>query len=167
MIINENAYRKILELIGKQPYRIKILKIMNKISSGLIYLIYPLYLIILGIKGDIRFWKVLIIPGISFVLLSLVRKYINASRPYEVFDIVPIINKDTKGSSFPSRHVFSAFIIAMTLYYISMPIGVFLMLLGSILAIVRVVGGVHFPRDVIVGAIIGILSGIIGWNLMG
>lgn len=167
MIINENTYRKILGLIGKQPYRIKILKIMNKMSSGLIYLIYPLNLIILGLKGDIRFWKVLIIPGITFVLLSLVRKYINASRPYEVFDIVPIINKDTKGSSFPSRHVFSAFIIAMTLYYVSMPIGVFLMLLGSILAIVRVVGGVHFPRDVIVGAIIGILSGIIGWNLMG
>ena len=139
---------------------------MNKMSSGLIYLIYPLYLVILGLKGDIRFWKVLLIPGISFVLLSVVRKYINASRPYEVFDIVPIINKDTKGSSFPSRHVFSAFVIAMTLHYISMEIGVFLMFLGTILAIVRVLAGVHFPRDVIVGAIIGILCGIIGWNLI-
>lgn len=139
---------------------------VNSISPALIYFIYPFYLFILGFKRDSRFWKLLLIPGISFVLLSLVRKWINAPRPYEVLDIVPIINKDTKGSSFPSRHVFSAFIIAMTLYYISMPMGIFLMFLGTLLAIVRVLAGVHFPRDVIVGGIIGILTGIIAWNLM-
>lgn len=166
IIINEKAYKRTIDLIRKYPYRIKIINIINKTSVTLIYLIYPLYLLMLGLKFDLRFWKVLLIPGISFVLLSPVRKYMNASRPYEVFDIVPIINKDTKGSSFPSRHVFSAFVIAMTLYYISMPIGILLMFLGTILAIVRVVGGVHFPRDVIVGAIIGVLCGIIGWNFI-
>ena len=37
--------------------------------------------------------------------------------------------------------------------------------LGSAIALIRVIGGVHFPRDVIAGALIGIIFGIIGWNL--
>lgn len=164
--INEKTYKNNLALIRKHPYGIKILNTINLVSPALIYIIYPLYLLILGFKGDSRFWKLLLIPGISFVLLSVVRKWINAPRPYEVFDIIPIINKDTKGSSFPSRHVFSAFIIAMTLYYISMPMGIFLMFLGTLLGIIRVLAGVHFPRDVIVGGIMGILIGILAWNIV-
>ena len=39
------------------------------------------------------------------------------------------------------------------------------MFAGIILAIVRVLGGVHFPRDVVVGAMIGILFGMIGFRL--
>lgn len=30
----------------------------------------------------------------------------------------------------------------------------------------RVIAGVHFPKDVIVGAIIGILSGVIGFYII-
>ncbi len=39
------------------------------------------------------------------------------------------------------------------------------MVLGLILAIVRVLGGVHFPRDVVFGALLGILASFIGWNI--
>lgn len=163
--MNEKIYEKITEPIYLHKHGVKILKILNKLTTSLVYLVYPVFLLILVVKGDIRFWKVLIIPGISFILLSAFRKYINVPRPYEVLDIVPIISKETEGKSFPSRHVFSVFVIAMTLYYISIPIGISLMVIGIIVGIVRVVGGVHFPRDVIAGALIGILCSIIGWNL--
>ncbi|WP_200789018.1 phosphatase PAP2 family protein [Atopostipes suicloacalis] len=104
-------------------------------------------------------------PGISFVFVSIFRHYVNAPRPYEVADIEPIIEKETTGNSFPSRHVFSIFVIATTLYFISKPLGILLMIAGVLLAILRVVGGVHFPRDVIAGAIIGIVSGVLGFYL--
>lgn len=162
----EKRYKKILQFIGKYKYGKITINIINKLATSLVYAIYPITLFILVLNRDKRFWKVLFIPGISFILLSLFRSYINFSRPYELYNITPIINKDTKGKSFPSRHVFSVFIIAMTLYYISSLLGVFLMFIGVILAIIRVLGGVHFPKDVIVGAIIGVLSGIIGWNLL-
>lgn len=162
----EKTYKKFVSSIYKYKYGKETINIINKLSTSLVYLIYPIALFFLGINKDIRFWKVLLIPGVSFVLLSFVRSYINFPRPYEVFDIIPIIDKDTKGKSFPSRHVFSVLVIAMTLYYIWPPLGIFLMFVGGIIAIIRVLGGVHFPRDVIAGAIIGILSGIIGWNLI-
>lgn len=143
----------------------KTINILNKLITTVVYITYPLVLAFLVITQDARFWRVLLIPAISFVLVSLIRYYINAPRPYEVSNSVPIIKKDTKGKSFPSRHVFSVFVIASTLYYISNPLGLFLMVAGIGLAIIRVVGGVHFPRDVIIGAIIGILAGVLGFYL--
>ena len=38
-----------------------------------------------------------------------------------------------------------------------------LRLFGVLMAAERVVGGVHFPRDVLAGAAIGILSGVLGF----
>lgn len=143
----------------------KTINIANHLITYSVYTIYPLVLIFLIYNRDARFWRVLLAPAISYVLVSLFRNYVNAPRPYEVTDNIPIIKKDTKGNSFPSRHVFSVFVIASTLYFISEPLGIILMLAGCILAVLRVIGGVHFPRDVIAGAIIGILSGILGFYL--
>lgn len=41
-----------------------------------------------------------------------------------------------------------------------------MMLLAVIMAFERVICGVHFPKDVIAGAVIGIASGIIGFYLI-
>ena len=143
----------------------KIINRLNFIITNAVYGIYPIILIILLYHQDVRFWRVLLTPAISSVFVSMFRNHFNAPRPYEVTDIKPIIKKETKGKSFPSRHVFSIFVIATTLFYISNPLGILLMLAGVVLAILRVLGGVHFPRDVIAGAIIGIVSGFLGFYL--
>ncbi|MGO1469170.1 MAG: phosphatase PAP2 family protein [Tissierella sp.] len=163
--MNEKTYEKITKPIRNYRHGVKMINIINNLFTTLVYLTYPIFLLKMGIDRDIRIWKVLLIPGISFILLSIFRKSINFSRPYEILNIDPIIYKDTRGKSFPSRHVFSVFIIAMNLYYISNFIGIILMFIGLIIAMIRVLGGVHFPRDVIAGAAIGILCGILGWNL--
>jgi membrane-associated phospholipid phosphatase len=143
----------------------KVINQLNKIITLSVYTIYPLVLIYLIYSGDTRIWRVVLAPAISFILVSIFRNILNAPRPYEVTGATPIIKKDTKGKSFPSRHVFSVFVIGATLYFISSPLGIALMLAGCILAVLRVIGGVHFPRDVIAGAVIGILSGILGFYL--
>ncbi len=143
----------------------KVINLSNRLITYSVYAIYPVIIMVLLFSGDSRIWRVLLGPLISFVLVSLLRRFIDAPRPYEVTGKAPILNKDTKGQSFPSRHVFSVFVIASTLYFISRPLGVFLMLIGCVLAVLRVIGGVHYPRDVIAGAIIGILSGVLGFLL--
>ena len=158
-------YEKIKSVILKYRHGTFIINLLNKIITSLVYLIYPSLLALLFFNKDKRIWPTLFIPGLGFLIISIYRSYTNYPRPYELYDIIPIINKDTKGKSFPSRHVFSIFIIAKTLYYISNLLGAFLMVLGSILAVLRVLGGVHFPKDVIVGAISGLLFGIIGHSI--
>ena len=159
-------YAEMTNPIRESTNGIRIIRILDKLTTTAVYLAYIISIIILLFNRDSRILKVLIPPGISFILLSVFRSYNDAPRPYEAFDIKPIIIKDTRGKSFPSRHVFSAFLIATTLYFISMPLGIALFMIGSIIAIVRVVGGVHFPRDVIAGTVVGILFGIIGWNII-
>lgn len=163
--MTEELYKNILKKIRSYKYGPGIIRAVNNLTTSFVYLTYPVFLIFLAISRDSRIWKVILVPGVSFIILSVFRSLMDLSRPYEVYDILPIINKDSKGKSFPSRHVFSVFVIAMTLYYISMPIGIALLIIGLIIGTVRVLGGVHFPRDVIAGAIIGILSGIIGWTI--
>ena len=99
----------------------------------------------------------------SFLLVSVFRNLYNAKRPYELLEIQPLIHKDKKGKSFPSRHVFSVFVIAMTFLWLCPPAGVVFLVVGVLLALCRVIGGVHFPRDVIAGALAGIAAGACYW----
>ncbi|OJF91540.1 phosphatase PAP2 family protein [Alkalibacterium sp. 20] len=143
----------------------KVINLLNRMITISVYTIYPFVLVALILTRDERVWRVFLAPAISFILVSIFRNFVNAPRPYEVNDTKPTIKKDTKGKSFPSRHVFSVFVVASTLYFISQPLGIVLILAGILLAFIRVIGGVHFPRDVIAGAVIGIISGVLGFYL--
>ncbi|MCD8501344.1 MAG: phosphatase PAP2 family protein [Bacillaceae bacterium] len=160
--MKKETYERLTRSFRNKPQRVKVLILLNKSLTLLVYFAYPCLLMVLAIQKDERLWPVFATPAISFVLVSVFRKYYNAPRPYETLDIIPLISKDTKGNSFPSRHVFSVFVIAMVFLSISILVGISLLLIGIFLALIRVIGGVHYPKDVIAGAAIGILSGILG-----
>uniref|UniRef100_UPI0039EFD3F0 phosphatase PAP2 family protein n=1 Tax=Streptococcus mitis TaxID=28037 RepID=UPI0039EFD3F0 len=101
------------------------------------------------------------IPASGFVILSLLRKKINAPRPYEVWEIVPLLDRDSPGQSMPSRHVFSATIISIACLHASLSVGLILLVLSALLGLVRVLGGVHYPKDVLVGYICALVWGLI------
>ncbi len=126
--------------------------------------VHPVFGLHLGRSGDYApFWRMLLIPAVSFLAVSLFRSLLSAPRPYEVYDFVPLLDKDTKGKSFPSRHVFSNFVIAMAVLSVSAAGGVFLMVCGACLAVLRVATGVHFPKDVVAGAVLAVLIGYMGF----
>ena len=101
------------------------------------------------------------IPASGFVILSLLRKKINAPRPYEEWTIKPLLDRDSPGQSMPSRHVFSATIISMACLHASLTIGIILLVLSDFLGLVRVLGGLHYPNDVVVGYACGLAWGVI------
>ena len=103
----------------------------------------------------------IMVPALGFILLTLVRKWINQPRPYETWGIVPLLEKDSSGNSMPSRHVFSATIISMACLHANLPAGLILLLLSALLGLVRVLGGVHHPKDVLVGYACGLIWGIL------
>lgn len=61
---------------------------------------------------------------------------------------------------------FPVFIIAATIFYVHPSAGILLGLLGVVLAVLRVIGGVHEPHDVIAGALAGILCGVLGYYVL-
>ena len=92
----------------------KVLEGLNKIITRIFYLLFPIFLIWVWLRGG---WFILsttvLIMGGGFFLLSLGRSLYNRPRPYQTWAIQPLIKKDSLGKSFPSRHVFSATVIAM------------------------------------------------------
>lgn len=151
--------------------REKLIVVTCSVLTKAIYILYPMLLIYLAVTHpadrDPGFLPALIVPGVSFVLVSIFRNLYNAPRPYEMPGAKePIIKKDSPGKSFPSRHVFSVFIIAVTFFWVWPAAGVCIGIAGVILAVCRVAGGVHFPKDVIAGALIGIGCGILGFYVI-
>ncbi len=159
--MTKESYEKISAPFRKSRHGALILNILNDVLAGVTFLSYPALLCVLFFRRDERIWEAILVPGISFRLLSIFRNIVNAKRPYELLKIDPLIRRESKGKSFPSRHVFSIFVIAVTFLHIQLPAGMLFLVFGILLAVIRVIGGVHFPRDVIVGALIGILTGLI------
>ena len=120
-------------------------------------------LVILALQRDERLLRVILVPLFSFLAVTVFRRLVNAPRPYEMWNSPPLIPKDTKGNSFPSRHVFCVFIIAMATGYVCMPAAIIMMAIGVFLAIIRVIARVHFVKDVIAGAVIAVTLGYIGF----
>ncbi len=158
--MSENFYRKNIEYMNRHP---KIKKMTVYIGKVITYFIYIYYFALLGYTFFVlrdSFLRVLLIPAISFAILSIIRYFINAPRPYEKYSIAPLYNKKTRGKSFPSRHTFSAFIISFASAFINIYVGIVVFALGVILAVTRVLCGVHFIKDVLAGLAFAIISGL-------
>ena len=106
--------------------------------------------------------SVLLSAALPFFAVGFVRMMIDAPRPYELYSFYEIKPKERAGRSFPSRHAYSSFVIALIAFFYSIPLGIGLLVMGLLLATSRVLLGIHFIRDVVAGAAIGIISGLLG-----
>ena len=166
--MTKENYIKMTQPFRDNPGMAKGIHIANKLCTGLMYVSYPVLITYLFFLEDEMIYRAVLVPAISFVLLSIGRYIINRPRPYEAFDVPSVIKKDTKGKSFPSRHVFSATIIAMTYLFVSpwIWLGILFLVVSILLAGVRVVSGVHYISDVIAGIAIAVLAGWIGYIII-
>ncbi len=106
--------------------------------------------------------KVLIITASPLLLVTILRAYVNAPRPYELYDFYEHKPRGGTGHSFPSRHAYSVFAIASVSVFIYPVMGAILFCLGIIICVSRVLLGIHFIRDVAAGAVVGIVCGVLG-----
>lgn len=164
--MTKETYEKLTGAMRRNAKLTRLLNILNKVLTYLIFAAYPAMLVYLLIKDRERLPMAIAVPAVSFVLLSVFRRAVNFPRPYEVFEMPPVIPKKTKGKSFPSRHVFCVAIIGITALY-ALPklpvIGIIMIVTAVLMAVLRVCSGVHFPRDVIVGFLCGIVMGAVGY----
>ncbi len=160
----DTFYQKLTAPLRSRKRLVRWLDRSNKCLTLIMYLAYSALLGgSLFTKDFSLFWRMLMIPGGSFFAISIFRHVLNRPRPYERWEITPLIVKHTKGHAMPSRHVFSATIISMAYLYIYWPLGCIFLCLSLLLACCRVLAGVHYPSDVIVAYLIGILSGGLFW----
>ena len=177
--MNKNAYTdfysKITRPFRQRPWAVRALNAADKILAGGIFLFYPVMLVTLfrqAVEAGMSIAQAgravmpdVLVPGIAFAVLSAVRGRINAKRPYEEWPIEALIRRDGSGHSMPSRHVFSATVIAMCALRHNLYTGAVLLILAGVIAAIRVLGGVHYPKDVAAGYLTGVAAGLVLWLL--
>ena len=156
-------YDHIAGKIENNPFFLRLLRAFNRFMTVVMPIVYLTLLTTIYFREGFgkQVLMYVFIPASGFVILSFLRKKINAPRPYEEWDIKPLLDRDSPGQSMPSRHVFSATIISMACLHASLSVGVILLVLSALLGLVRVLGGVHYLKDVVVGYICGLAWGVL------
>ena len=156
-------YDHIAGNIGNKPFLLSLLRTFNRFMTVVMPMIYLTLLATTYLQQGLgtQVGIYLFIPASGFVILSFLRKKINAPRPYEEWTIKPLLDRDSPGQSMPSRHVFSATIISMACLHASLTMGMICLTLSVFLGLVRVLGGVHYPKDVVVGYICALVWSVL------
>ena len=156
-------YDHIAGKIENKPFLLRLLRTFNRLMTVVMPIVYLTLLVTTYLQEGLgkQVLMYVFVAASGFVILSLLRKKLNAPRPYEEWDIKPLLDRDRPGQSMPSRHVFSATIISMACLHASLSVGVILLVFSALLGLVRVLGGVHYPKDVVVGYICGLVWGMI------
>ncbi len=136
---------------------------MSKSGDGYIYIVIALAAILVDYTTgkDITFIMIIAF-AIELIIQKSVKHLIKRERPgSKIMGISYLINPPDR-FSFPSGHTAGAFLTAVILCHFSVIIALPVFVWAVLVGFSRIYNGVHYPSDVVIGAILGVLSGELG-----
>lgn len=134
---------------------------------GLGVLCIPVILKIIKKNERLDAITVIVTAGISFLLFGVIIKaMVHRARPFETWDMIqPLVYPlDT---SFPSGHTLFSFTLAFFyIKFFSKRVGLSCLLLAFLVALSRLMLGVHYPTDVFAGFALAWISCEVGIRLL-
>lgn len=102
-------------------------------------------------------FSLLVFTGISSWLVARFLKLLfQIQRPFIQDNIVPLFHET--GYSFPSEHTAVLSALAFAIYSINKKLGIVFFIFTFIVAMSRIVIGVHYPLDILGGVIVGLVT---------
>lgn len=139
-------------------------KVVSRLGDGLFwYVMLATVWLWQGLLYGLQIIYLLLGGSIGTGIYKMLKSKTVRPRPYQVHQVIRLGERPLDHFSFPSGHTLHAVMITTVLGYIQ-PLLLVLMLPFTILvALSRMVLGLHYPSDVAVGALIGglVASGII------
>ncbi len=103
--------------------------------------------------------------AVSVVVCNLIMKrVVQRIRPYVLNETVQLIVPPESEYSFPSGHTFFAFSCATIVFFYHKKAGIALYVLAVVMAFSRLYLYVHFPTDVMFGALFGVLTAVLSYK---
>ena len=166
-------YKRLTDWLEGHPALRKGIILLNRWLPLVPFVCYPVLLVLLNVGrggGALDFMQVIaraiLVPGLAFCLGTILRARLNFPRPYEQPGFVPLVSKETRGNSCPSRHALSAAVLGMVWLYFYPAVGVVMLSIAALICLLRVLAGAHFVRDVLAGAAFGLTFGFVGMWLL-
>lgn len=122
-------------------------------------------LFILLIRNFKKYCKIIVQAFISgifarFIIVEIIRFIWDRARPF-VSNPVNLLINHSPSSSFPSGHATFFFALSYLIYLYNKKIGLLFLIASFLISISRVFCGIHWPLDILAGALVGILSALI------
>lgn len=171
-VFAQNADINLLKPINKNEttFKNKYLE-LNASSVTAVSIAAPVGVAVAGfITHDKKLKRDALFMGASFLFSSIVtqsaKRIADRPRPFEKYSFIIKRDDESGGMSFPSGHTSSAFCVATDLslrfpkWYVIAPSYLF----ASSVGWARMYQGVHYPSDVLAGALVGAGSAWLGWK---
>lgn len=93
---------------------------------------------------------------VSWIISQIVKEAFFTVRPFKINGFPPLTITNPSDNSFPSGHTASAFAIATSVFLLNKKIGFLMFFLSILVGLGRILSNVHYPLDVLGGAVLGI-----------
>lgn len=136
----------------------RFIKVISRLGDGLFW--YLMLVLVWGIQGVSYSLQILyLILGCSAgtAIYKLLKHKTTRPRPYQVHQVIHLGERPLDHFSFPSGHTLHAVMVTTVLGYIQPMLLVVMLPFTVFVALSRMVLGLHYPTDVLVGAAIGAL----------
>jgi undecaprenyl-diphosphatase len=124
-------------------------------SLGAVWIAIALVLAVLWRRPSL-FLTVLVADVVADLLAELGKLIVQRHRPFETQ-----IGPPSNAHSFPSGHTATSFACATVLSVLAPRWRVPFFLLATLIALSRVYNGMHYPTDVLAGALLGVLTALL------
>ena len=155
MSIDFSVFQSINQFAGRFPLLDKVMVFFaDKFGYVLVILVFVIFW---------QKWKIIVQSFLAaiisrFGITEIIRFFWERPRPFVENNVNLILSHDATGS-FPSGHAAFYFAIAAVVYFYNKKIGLLFFLAAFLISLARVFAGVHWPSDILAGALVGIVSG--------
>lgn len=149
-----------LNHLSHQPNIAQFFKVISRLGD------WSFWVISLGIVWLIKGWGFSIqmlylvaASSMGTLLYKLLKRHTVRPRPYQVHQVIRLGERPLDHFSFPSGHTLHAVLMTTVLGSLVPPLLFILLPFTVLVALSRMVLGLHYPTDVLVGAALGAILG--------
>ena len=116
-------------------------------------------------RHQIGLFAALTSMALSSLGVFIVNAFYFRPRPFDTLDNLTLLFYQPTDSSFPANSAAATFGMAAVVWSINKPVGTAMLIGAGLYGVARVIAGVHYPFDIIAGALIGMVVAFLALKL--